>query len=113
MATWVSKIRVVCPTGTRVAKLIGKSYDDALKAGLRLDPGPGCKKASFEVVQRGIGAGQRDRREGERLEGGRRGRRGRRAQWAPDLGADDSHLMTGAYRHVSSFGGAGRKKARR
>jgi hypothetical protein len=69
MAAWVSKIRVVCPAGVRVAKLIGSSYDDALKKGLQLDPGPGCKKVSFSVVQRGVGAGQRDRREGERLDG--------------------------------------------
>ncbi len=75
MAAWVSKIRVVCPSGARVAKLIGSSYDDALKKGLKLDPGPGCKKIGFEVVQRGIGAGQRDRREGERLEGARRRRK--------------------------------------
>jgi len=61
MAAWVSKIRVACPTGVRVAKLIGSSYDDALKKGLRLDPGPGCRKLSFEVVQRGIGAGAADR----------------------------------------------------
>lgn len=104
---WISKIKVVCPTGVRTAKLIGDSYNDALKRGLKFDPGPGCRKTGFEVVQRGIGAGQRDRREGERLEGGRR----RRARWAPDLGAD-SHLMAGAYRHVSSYG-TRRKKRRR
>ncbi len=111
MAVWLSKIRVVCPTGERVAKIAGESFNEALKRGLSFDPGPGCRKTGFEVVQRGIGAGQRDRREGERLEGGRRKRR---AMWAPDPGAD-SHLLTNAYRHVSSFGGARKKrrKARR
>lgn len=98
MATWVSKIRVVCPTGTRTARLIGKSYDDALKAGLRLDPGPGCRKTGFEVVQRGIGAGAQDR-----FSGGRRKKR--RGLYAPDLGAD-SHLLMNTYRHVADFGGA-------
>jgi hypothetical protein len=112
VAVWLSKIRVVCPAGARTAKIIGESYNDALKRGLSFDPGPGCRKTGFAVVQRGVGSGQRDRREGERLEGSRRRRNRKRAQWAPDLGAD-SHLMANAYRHVSSFGGAQRRKSKR
>lgn len=113
MATWVGKITLACPKGRVVRKLTG-SPDDVIKRSTKFSL-PGCDVEKIEIVKRGIGAGAPDRREGERIEGARRRRRG---MWAPDLGAD-SHLMTGAYRHVSSFGSGGdarrgrKKKARR
>lgn len=115
MATWVGKITLSCPKGVVVRKLTGTPAEvvkratsyDASKAGA------GCSVRAIQIVKRGIGAGARDRYEGESpFDGSRRRKRGRRARWAPDLGAD-SHLMTGAHRHVSSFGGARGKRKRK
>ena len=111
MAVWMGKITFACPDGRVVRKITG-SPDAVIKRSTSLPAPSGCSVERIEIVKRGIGAGARDRYEGERIEGARRGRRGRKARWAPDLGAD-SHLMTGAYRHVSSFGGARKRKRRR
>jgi hypothetical protein len=111
MALWVGRITLTCPKGRVVRKLTG-TPDQVIRNATTYDAakaGAGCAIEKIEIVKRGIGAGHRDRYEGERIEGARRGRR---ARWAPDLGAD-SHLMTGAYRHVSSFGGASRRKRRK
>jgi len=108
---WVGKITLACPSGRVVRKLTGSSADVISRAS-KFDPrnvGEGCSVTRIEIVRRGTGSGARDRYEGENpFEGGRRRRR---ARWAPDPGAD-SHLMTGTHRHVSSFGGARRRRRR-
>jgi hypothetical protein len=104
---WVGKITLSCPSGRIVRKLTGSGPGDVISRSTRFQQ-PGCAVEKIEIVKRGLGAGARDRYEGERIEGAR----ARRAQWAPDPGAD-SHLITNAYRHVSSFGGARKRKRKK
>lgn len=101
---WVGKITLACPSGRVVRKLTGSSAD-VIKRASKFDArvvGDGCSVTRIEIVRRGTGSGAEDRFEG---------RRTRRAMWAPDPGLD-SHLMWGTHRHVSSFGGARRRRRR-
>lgn len=79
MATWVGKITLSCPKGVVVRKLTGTPAEvvkratsyDASKAGA------GCSVRAIQIVKRGIGAGARDRYEGESpFDGSRRRKRG-------------------------------------
>jgi hypothetical protein len=103
---WVGKITLACPTGRVVRKLTGNGPGDVISRSSKFQQA-GCTVEKVEIVKRGVGSGLPDKLYGSK--------RARKAMWAPDPGAD-SHLITNAYRHVSSFGGArrGRKrKARR
>ena len=104
MATWVGKITLTCPTGHTVRKFSG-SPDEILRRVTHYTAPAGCETKKIEIVKRGVGAGLPDK-----LWHGAKS--ARRARWAPDLGAD-SHLFTNALRHVSSFGGARRRKRKK
>ena len=105
MALWVGKITLMCPTGHTVRRFSG-SPDEILRRVTSYTAPTGCETKKIEIVKRGVGAGLP-----EKLPSSEGSRRGRRARWAPDLGAD-SHLMMNALRHVSSFGGARRRRSR-
>lgn len=81
MANWVARVQVRCTRGARTARFVGPSANEALRKGLKFNPGPGCEKGAIEMIQRGVGAGAVDRYHGERgegLDGSRRKRRPRR-----------------------------------
>ena len=92
---WVGKITLACPTGRVVRRLTGSGPGDVISRSTKFKL-PGCSTQKIEIVKRGVGAGLPDKLWHE----------------APDLGGD-SPLMAGAYRHVSSYGRARRRKKRR
>lgn len=77
MAAWLAKVPVRCPSGSRTASFIGPTPNEALRKGLAFQPSAGCRKGAVQLVQRGPGAGARDREPGENPFEGSRRRRGR------------------------------------